>query len=145
MVPWCIGCGLPEHDPSLFNLDGDLIFDDVAFDIDVVAARLGGQPLSTAEVMDVLGRTRIGLYRAMAKGYLPRPNEEGTRTEQSYWAVREIAAIVLAGGLIKAVQPKPCGTIQAYRRHLAKKERVDKACYQAGMAHRAAKRAEASA
>ena len=136
VAPWCLGCGLDAHDPTLFDLAGDPIFDDTNFDIGVIADRLGGQMQSTDDLMRVFGVGRQWIHRAMVSGLLMRPTIPGKQSEQSYWDVREIAAIVLAGGMPKGNKTAACGTIAAYRRHIRHRERIDSLCARAAAAYR---------
>lgn len=98
VVPWCLGCGLEEHDPVLFDDYGDPIFDDDAFDIDLVAQRLGNSEMDVIAVAEALGIERGGVWAMVKQRTLEPPvryDPVKRNRAKGVWTSKQVAAAVI--------------------------------------------------
>lgn len=107
VAPWCIGCGCPDHDPVLFDESGDLIFDDDAFDLAVVEARLN-PTLDRTQLAEVLEVHEKSIFHLVAVGRIPAPAlPTSRRGHYSLWTARQAASMVVFGGVKRGPGGRP--------------------------------------
>jgi hypothetical protein len=101
VVPWCLGCGLDAHHLDLFDEYGDPIFDDDAFDREVLAERLGGEELDAVALARALGVHRSAVWIYVKRGHLPAPKRRVPCSGglKALWSAEQIAGVMLARGM----------------------------------------------
>lgn len=98
VVPWCLDCGLEEHDSSLFTYDGDPVLNDDLLDREVVIDREFGCSVfvSIRQVCELFGMSRPAFQAALRRGTFPPAAIPGDHTDMAMWRSAEVADIYLA-------------------------------------------------
>lgn len=106
----CPLCGLDEQrerccwpmpaSPLSFFADGSL-FDDDAFDRQVLAERLGGGELDAVRFAEVLGVRRSCVWTFVKRGQIPSPKrrEKCSGGMKALWSAEQVAGVLLARGM----------------------------------------------
>jgi hypothetical protein len=101
VVPWCWDCGLDEHDSALFT---GPVFDDDAYDLEILARRLPQARYDVADFAEVLGIRTTSLWTQVRRGSLPRADEiddhvsERGVEKRAYWSPLTVAKVLQRRG-----------------------------------------------
>jgi hypothetical protein len=91
---------LDEHHPDLFDVNGDPIFNDDAFDLEVLASRLPQGSYDKADLMALLGLKHTNVWQYVERGRLPRPAyyaavvTKNGPVDKAYWTSRQVAQVL---------------------------------------------------
>lgn len=106
VVPWCLDCGLIEHHSDFFDENGDRLesgWDSDAFDIEVMAGRLGAKEYDRENLAAELGIKPTTVWQYVNRGKLPHPHHYDTvdrrhGNRRAVWTAEQVAEILLARG-----------------------------------------------
>lgn len=145
VVPWCRDCGLEAHASVLFDGLGNLLFDDEALDLKIIASQLR-RDFTTDQICEHFGYAyapgRQMIHRLLATGAISEPIR--VRGVASIWSAEQVARIIYYHQIKPPIADRDaepdCGTPAAYRRHIRRHEAIDDACRAAGTSVRSAHR-----
>lgn len=115
VVPWCLGCGLDDHHPDLFDAQGNLVFDSEAWDRQIIATRLGGGQLHTKDIVELLGISEQAFYKRAAYRGIKADRLDMYAVTPKIWEAEDVARIMTE----RAPEPPIpwCGTVGGFRHH----------------------------